>query len=717
MRRNKILLTTIALISLHSVYGQEINDSVRNLDQVEVFGDRNRNQRGLETITRFPASPQSQVQSISVISEKLIEEQGALTVTDITRNVPGVTLFSSYGGVRESMSIRGYRGVPVLKNGVRMESDFRTSSAVIDMAGVESIQVIRGTAALTQGIGNSLGSAGGVINVTTKTPRFTNGGSISARYGSWNNIRTTFDAQQVLTNSNNLAVRLTGAYQRGDSYRDVVSNNSFYINPSLAWRIDNKTEFVAEMDYYKGERTPDRGTVNLADNFTEALYDMGSKFTGFDIDNNEVKNFSYAGRITRKLTNNISARVAYFYNNYNSDQLGATLSAVRGSTQYNLRNRGLGHSFKDDRNATLQIDLMGTKMSFGNVNWSWQVGYDYTFNRVDTRSATGIATIDQIDVLQPINNHITLTPEQSELLNWDPEKTLLTKGYSYGFMTQHHIDFYDLIKLVGGVRYSYSIDYHDEAIDPTVGLMITPNKNISIYSSYATNTSLRSALNPMRDGSMAGPSVTNQFEVGVKTQWLNDRLRANVVYFNMNNENLTYQWYDQGVATGLYEKAGNLRRKGVEVEIAGRPLPNVQVMLGYAYLDAGYENSPQYVDGSRPMNAPYNTGSAWVQYRFQNNALEGLTAALGFYYVGERPANDQSYTRDAHGTWYGGNRPFSMPDYYTLNAQLGYSMKKFDFRLFFNNITDQIGYSSYYRGGFINQNDPFNIAGQVVFKF
>lgn len=96
----------------------------------------------------------------------------------------------------------------------------------------------------------------------------------------------------------------------------------------------------------------------------------------------------------------------------------------------------------------------------------------------------------------------------------------------------------------------------------------------------------------MVDGSEAGPAVTDQMEYGIKTQWFNSRLRANIVYFNMNNDNLTFETYNNQTPTGLYERAGNLKRKGIEFEVAGRPLPNLQVMLGYAYLDAGYHNSP-----------------------------------------------------------------------------------------------------------------------------
>src|SRR5690606_31266148 len=107
-------------------YNVRLTPSETVLKEMEVFGRRDEQPRGLEAITRMPLKPSDQIQSISVISNVVIEEQGALTVTEAVRNVPGVTLFASYGGVKESMSSRGYRGIPALKNGVRMDSQFQT---------------------------------------------------------------------------------------------------------------------------------------------------------------------------------------------------------------------------------------------------------------------------------------------------------------------------------------------------------------------------------------------------------------------------------------------------------------------------------------------------------------------------------------------------------------------------------------------------------------
>ena len=78
--KNSIYSSLIAVLLLcfcsNNANAQEKKDTVSNLQEVEIFGDRAKKQRGLEMITRFPGNPQDQVQSISTISEKLIEEQG-----------------------------------------------------------------------------------------------------------------------------------------------------------------------------------------------------------------------------------------------------------------------------------------------------------------------------------------------------------------------------------------------------------------------------------------------------------------------------------------------------------------------------------------------------------------------------------------------------------------------------------------------------------------
>ncbi len=708
------------------------------LDEVEVFGARKRQPKGLESITRMPLKPSDQIQSISIISSKLISEQGALTITDAVRNVPGVTLFGSYGGVRESMSTRGFRGIPVLKNGVRMDSQFQTAAGVADMQGVESIQVIKGSAAITQGVITDIGNAGGVINLATKTPDFIDAGEVQVRAGSWGHFRPTFDFQTVLNDENTVAIRLNGAYERNDSYRKIVNSNRVYINPSLTWKPNDKTTIILEGDYLNDNRTPMTSAVNLAGIDTEALWLIPyDKFLGFRDDKNNTEMSSFMARFERKLSENFKLRAAFARSSFQVDNQVTSATAVRNSN-YEQFNRSVSRSLRDDKNTTFQLDLVGQDVKTGGITHTMQVGVDYRIADATTTalgrwvgvadSSTGVVrntftSSFPIDVIRLEDN---FTNDMPTNLAFEKNNPVNAYYNTFGVLAQDVITFNSYLKAILGLRYSQitnivkasSSSSVGSAWNPSLGIMVSPIKQVNLFGSYTTSTSLRSEANLMNNGERIGPSTTNQYEFGIKSDWLDDKLRFNFTYFHINTGNLSNAEYVEGTnnPTGYYFKAGDLKRNGVEVELNGRILENLQVMLGYAYLNARYENSPSYVNGSAPMNAPKHTGNAWIQYKFNQYALNGLSLAFGAYYVGDRPVNEHSLNPDGHGSPVG-TKPFDMPAYLTLNAQVGYEYQKVTTRVYINNIANEIGFNSYFRGGFINQTDPRNVSVAVSYKF
>lgn len=737
-------LDNIKKVDLTNTYEAKLTFTMisnNNLSEVEVFGERYRQPEKLDAITRMPLRPSEQIQSISVISDKVISEQGALTVTDAIRNVPGVTLFGSYGGISESMSIRGYRGVPVLKNGVTQDSDFRTGSIVSDMQGVESIQVIKGSAAVTQGIGDGLGSPGGVINVVTKTPKFINRNEVAIRTGSWGQFRPTFDIQQVLDKNRTVAMRLNGAFERSDGFKKITKSDRTYINPSLVWKPNDKTTITLEMDYLNENKTPDRGTVNLQGDSVCNLYKMPhDRFLGFSSDNANNKVTSYAARIERQLADKISLRAAYFASQYKTDETGANIRADKKKQHLPERNRTLARSFRDDKNSTIQLDLVGRDIMTGRLKHTFQIGFDYketdlhaisyTFKeKVKTASGKDSTInspiIDIIDVTKPINNTI---PDNKRNFSFgiDPGGEESSTKHSYGWMAQEVLTVNKYLKAILGVRYSYQVSESSKKItgkvtgdawDPMFGIMLSPVKNINMFGSYTTTTSLRTAAQLNENGKTLGASRSKQWEVGIKSDWLDNRLRFNFTYFNILNSNTSYAVYD-GTGKNIlhYGNAGDLRRDGIEVELSGRILENLQIMAGYSYTNPRFKNSPAYKEGSSPINTAKHTANGWVYYYVNKGALKGLSAGVGAYYVGKRPVNDYTIKVFQHNTT-PNLKPFDMPSYITFNAQLAYSYQRFTARVFFNNIFDKIGYNSYYRGGYINQIDPRNFAGSIAYTF
>lgn len=726
MKRTVAICSVVLSVSFANA--QEKNDTIKketSIEEVELFGDKNKQPEGLEVITRLPLKPRDQIQSISVVSHKVIEELGGLTVTDVAKNIPGVTQFGSYGGTRESMSIRGYRGVPVLKNGVMMDSDFRTGGMLTDMQGVESIQVIKGSAAVTQGIGDGLGSAGGVINVVTKVPKFINQTNVGFRYGSWDFYRPTVDFQRVLDNKGRIAVRLNAAYQDSNSFRRFINTDRIYVNPSVAIRPDDKTEIVVEMDYMKNNTTPDRGTVNLAEGDTEAIYEMpGRKFLGFATDNAETTTFNFSTTATRKLTNKLKLRAAFINSSYQSHLVGAALAPVNSASPNEMRRRTLTKSEREDINKVFQFDFIGTDVMTGFMKHTFQVGFDWKESDVTTTSYQA-KNVDQINVLNEINN-ILPTNIDDENFVMSAKNPVNALAPTVGLMAQDVITFNKYLKAHLGVRYSRLNGSDKEtsyAWNPSFGVMVSPLENMNIFGSYTTTTGLRSANNVLATGGTVGASTTKQWEGGIKSDWLNERLRFNVTLFDINTDNLSYELLTDGNNTGLYAFAGNLKRKGVEVELIGKLFPNLQVMAGWAYVDAQYQDSPTFVNGSAPINTPKHSANGWLNYKFNQGILNGLDIGAGIYYVGIRPVDDykQTYTNVAGGHVNGtqpGEKPFNMPEYTTVDAQLGYAFKNgLGLRIFFNNIFDAVGYNSYFRGGYIDQIQPRNFSAQINYKF
>ena len=691
--------------------------------EVEVFGVRKERPEKMDALTRIPLRLDEQVQSISVISQKMLNDQGVLTLNDAVRNVPGVTTFATFGNTSESLTSRGYRGIPVVKNGVRVHSDFRGTGFLTDMQGVETIQVLRGSAAIAQGLGNDLGSAGGVVNVATKTPKFINSGNVGVRRGSWGQLRPTFDIQFVTDKLQRTAFRINGAYEQGDSYRSHVSKDRIYINPSFAWHPDDKTKVTIEMDYMHDSRTPDQGTVNLSADSVYNVFDMpDDRFMGFKNDRQVTNTLTYMGQLNRELNNFLILRVAYAGADMDQRKIGAHVSPLRNAAQtglYNLRSRVYSGSTRDDKNGVLQVDLIGKDIYTGSVRHTFNVGLDYRWTDVSTNSSNSVVT-DTIDVLQPINNE---TPVVS-LIDGEP---VTAREYAYGMLLQEVVTFNRYLKLSLGLRYSQISGISNNNIsttggsvwDPLVGLIITPFEDVNFFASYTTTTSLRGAANLLEDQiTPVGPSKEEQFEVGFKTEWFKNRLRLNATWFNIMNNNLTYAALnDAGSNTGYYIKAGNLKRQGLELEMTGKLLKNMDVVLGYSYLDAGYHDSPYYHEGSEPMNTANNMANGWINYTFFEGPLRNLTFGAGAYYVGERPFAEYTYKVLPGHHVQPNVKPFIADAYTTLNLKAGYRFNNIILQLFVNNILDSKGYTAYYRGGYLNPVDPRNVAVTLNYQF
>lgn len=720
-----------------------LESNVKTYDNIEVFGFREKQPEKLDVITRLPLKPYEQIQSITVISEKLIEQQGALSIAETSRNAPGVYTYATYGGVRESMGSRGFRGIPVVKNGIRIQTDFRGSGFATDFSGVESVQILKGSSAVTMGVATDLGSPGGVINIVTKTPQFINSGTVGVRVGSFNQFRPTFDIQNTLDKHNKIAFRLNGAYERNRTFKNIkgIGQEKFYINPSLAWRPNRKTTVVLEMDYLNDVNAFDPGTVNTSiGNIENQIYDLGNKFLGFEGNNAIQKTTTITGTFKHNLTDNLYIRAGYYYANYSSDAIASSLSAIASDEDLGInvdRNtlfrRSLGRSNdRNDKSHVVQLDLVGNKISHGIFKHTFQVGIDY---RTTTFGANSYNShlIDTIDITGDVSNRLVDFNETFTLTGTNAETSR-----EYGLNIQEVLEVTKYVRLFGGFRFgsylSYTPEYTSASSEvfwnPVAGVMVNVWEGINVFGSYTNSTNPRSASRLDIDGNPLGNERIDQIEAGIKSTWFNDRLRFNATYYKINNKNMNIQAAILNEGTGMVElqsyyfKGGNDQRQGVELELTGRPIENLDVIIGYSYIDAKFLDHTTFVPGSSPNNTPNHTFNAYVNYAFTKTAVRGLSIGAGFYYIGDRYYNDWTQSNVQFHGIQPNLEPWKNKAYSILNAQIGYDfryldvkvLKNFTARVHANNLMNTIGYDAY-RTSFINQITPMNFSFQLNYRF
>ena len=129
-----------------------------------------------------------------------------------------------------------------------------------------------------------------------------------------------------------------------------------------------------------------------------------------------------------------------------------------------------------------------------------------------------------------------------------------TDEYAYGMLLQEVMTINKYIKASLGLRFSQVSGMSNNVVsntggsvwDPLFGLILTPYKDVNVFASYTTTTSLRGAANLLTDKvTPVGATREKQFETGIKTEWFNNRLRFNATYFHIFNNNLTYAELDE----------------------------------------------------------------------------------------------------------------------------------------------------------------------------
>ncbi len=667
--------------------------------QVVVTGaqDEGYNPRSATTATRTDTPLRDIPQSIQVVPRQVLEDRGVRSELETLETVSGVVdiqanLFDA-GGV---VNIRGFQSNTRLRNGLASEGIFYI--APIPIGTVEQVEVLKGPASVLFGAVEP----GGVVNYVTRQPLPDPYYRIGIEAGNYGLYQPSIDVSGPLTQDESALYRLIASYEGGGNYKDEVpvDNQRIVIAPSFTFNIGDRTSLNFYYEYDDYQTTPS----------AEPLLSDGSLIPGnvyplyFSSQENESHRIGYGLNYrfndSWQLRHNLSLNFV--------DSLLATLEYTDILEDRFLTDFiGLTAPEKNEVYTGI-IDLIGS-FSTGSVSHQLLAGFD--FNRQVTYSSVFFDSFDlpPLDISNP--NYGVLLPELP-FLPFDS----LRINQSYGVYLQDQIVFNDNLKMLIGGRYDWlsnenglingdRTSQNDEAFSPRIGLVYQPRENVSLYTSYSQSFRPSIGRNPSNEP--FEPTRGTQYEIGVRADFLDGKLSANLAAYNLTRTNVLTPDPDPALAQqGFQVQTGEQRSRGVEIDVTGEILPGWNIITSYAFTDAEVtadNNIPSTV-GQPLRGVPQHQASLWTTYTVQEGDLQGLGLGLGLFYVGERQDNFGNSAQ--------------LDSYLRTDAALYYRRDSFNAAINVRNLFN-IDYVSSPNFGtlFINRGVPLTIVGSISWEF
>ncbi|MBD3885231.1 TonB-dependent siderophore receptor [Phormidium tenue FACHB-886] len=665
--------------------------------QVVVTGEQDEgyNPSTATTGTRIEAPLRDVPLTLQVIPREVIEDRQIVNLTELADNVPGVEPVSGYGGLPSNdYYIRGFNAGESFRNGFR---DF-TFISPRDPANVEQVEFLRGPASVLYGGGFNLT---GAINTITERPLAEPRYQIDATVGSYEFYRPTLDFTGPLTEDNSLLYRLNLAYTNTDSFRDFNERESTFVAPVLTWNIDSQTSLTAEFEYQNYDYVFDRGFPP-----GEVFLELPRERFLFEPDLNRAQFDSYyfSYNFEHEFNDQWKIRQGFGGLVVEGNTEAATLSNFSApfvAEDGRTIERGAQRSDELQENFSVQTELLG-EFSTGSINHNLLVGVEYARYRFAYDFFD--ASLGSIDIFDP---------EYGD----EPGDYSPSSGEEYGTRNVG-VYFQDLIYLtsnlivLGGGRLDFNDSFYrdtlngstnnersDTSFSPRLGIVYQPGEDTSLYFNWANAFTPNIFGGRSRTGEAFEPEEAEQFELGLKQEFFDDRLSANLALYNITRQNVSTTDPED---PDFNIQTGEQTSRGVELDVTGEILPGWNVIATYAYTDAFVSEDNTIPEDDRLAGIPEHTASLWTTYEIQSGSLQGLGFGLGLVYVDEREAQLP-------------NTGVTLPSFFRTDVRLSYRRDNWLAALNIKNLFDIEYYNT--QGFFIMPQAPFTVLANISVEF
>jgi iron complex outermembrane recepter protein len=620
---------------------------------------------GAKTDTPLRETPQS----ITVVTADRVTDQGALTVQESLRYVPGV-FADAYGpdSRGDYPRIRG-QDPNIYLDGTRVVNTFQFNEWRPDPYTLERIEVLRGPASVLYGDT----STAGLLNLVSKRPQAEAFNEIGVQYGSFNRKQVQLDSTGKVTKDGEWLYRFIGVFRDSGTQTDYVPDDRIVLAPSLTWRPTNNTNWTVLGTYQKdttGSSTaflPHEGTLFPGPNGLIPVRRFAGE-PGFDKYQTETgaisslfeHSFGDALKIRQNMRyTHVEGIYRTMYPDLTIDPANPDSPFLDSSRRTVARSIWSRETVKDSLTSDSNAEL---KVLTGPVAHKLLFGVDYRELRERARSAFA-SDPTPFDLYAPVYTGVT-PPAPS------PEPDL--RQSQLGLYVQDQMRLGPWLAIVG-LRQDYvTSDVVGSPVENTkattgrAGLMYELPFGLTPYVSYAQS------FNPnFGSGVCVGVCAASrgeQVELGFKYNPFAGTAINGAVFDTVEKNRLATD--PNGSPFSI--QTGKVRIRGAELEVISRVTPDLDLIGAYAYLNATVESGDNA--GKRVETVPEQQASLWAKYRLTALGLQGVTVGGGVRYVG--------------GSW-DGTDTIRTPDYTLFDAMIRYETGPWRFQVNASNLADK----------------------------
>lgn len=653
-------------------------------------------------------------QSVTVVTEKLIDDRNLDTLKDVLHQTAGITFQAAEGG-EEDIRLRGFSLATtgdIYLDGMRDPAFYDR-----DTFNLDRVDLLRGSASMLFG----RGSTGGVANQVSKLPRLIDEHEVSTTLGSHQLRRITADFN--LQTGDDSALRINAMRTTADNNGAGSGVDKSGVALAYRWGIGSRDEFMASL-YHLDNRNPrmnyglpwirPSGTTQASNTLLPGI--AATAYYGMASDRNtgtaDMVSLSHLHRFSHDTELRTQLRKGLFSRDQRASTIrtSATLDTLSDASVFT---RGSQFKIQDVQTLQLQSDLSHKFTAWG-LKHELLAGVDLARDAKQTytprSAAQGGVTLTKPNTTYGTPNDGAWVDEDSRVLRENSH----FRSYNLGLYAQDTLQLHEHWKLVGGLRWDRMKGFYGNIAIPTnasgpetvtshqqrisdwsqrVGLLYQPDDRHSYHFSWGTsfNTSGDTySYNAQTVGTP--PERSRNLELGARIDSADKRFTTRLAWFLATkfNERNTDPTLNVAVLSG------QRHAQGFEVDFTGYLTPKWEIFGSYIWIPdakvdkaAGNTLSGGNRAGDRPGLTPRHSGSVWVTYKPDAKWRHG--AGLNFR-SSQSPAD---ITNPANGI-------YSAPGFHTIDLMTEYRMSDvWSVKANLSNLTDKYYADSLYRGHYV----------------